>query len=92
MINPFVSVIDDGFVEEGLGSALFDDEGVPTSRKYLIQDGILRGYLYNIYTAKKDGFEATGNALRGGFLTLPGVGPLNLSLSMSLLPACRAEG
>lgn len=83
VISSLVSIVDDGCVEGRLGSAPFDDEGVPASRKYLIQDGVLRGFLYNTYTANKDGVVSTGNAVRGGFLALPSVGPLNLSLDVS---------
>lgn len=83
VISPLVSILDDGCIEGKLGSRPFDDEGVPTSRKYLIRDGVLRGYLYSTYTAKKDGVVSTGNAVRGGSLSLPAVGPLNLSLAVS---------
>jgi PmbA protein len=83
VISPLVSIVDDGCIEGRLDSRPFDDEGVPASRKYLIQDGMLRGYMYNTYTANKDGLVSTGNAVRGGFMTLPAVGPLNLSVEVS---------
>jgi len=83
VVSPLASVVDDGCLEGELGSRPFDDEGVPASRKYLIKDGVLQGYLYNVYTAKKDGVTSTGNAVRGGISSLPSVGFLNLSLTVS---------
>lgn len=83
VVSPLLSVVDDGCMEGKLGSRPFDDEGVPTSRKYLIKDGVLQGYLYNVYTAKKDGVTSTGNAVKGGISALPTVGPLNLSLTVA---------
>jgi len=90
VVSPLLNVVDDGCMERELGSRPFDDEGVPASRKYLIKDGVLQGYLYNVYTAKKDGVTSTGNAVRGGILALPTVGFLNLSLTAS--PACAYAG
>ncbi len=43
----------------------FDDEGVATSNKTLIRNGILKTYLYNLKTAKKDDVESTGNGYKG---------------------------
>jgi len=62
-----VTVFDDGLLEGGLMTRKFDDEGVPSQKTTLIQDGILRGYLYDSYTAGKDHVESTGNASRPGF-------------------------
>jgi PmbA protein len=83
--------VDDGCIEGRLGSRPFDDEGVPVSRKYLIKDGVLKGYMYNVYTAKKEGRVSTGNAVRGGFARLPTVGPLNLSLAVSFPAVHQGE-
>jgi len=76
-----LNIIDDGTLKEGLGSAPCDDEGVPTSKKTLIENGILRGYLYNTYTAAKEKKESTGNGMRGSFKSLPGIGSTNLFIS-----------
>ncbi len=82
IISPLVSIADDGLMDGKLGSRPFDDEGVPVSGRHLILNGVLRGYMYNTYTSKKDRVKSTGNAVRGGFKTLPSVGPLNLSLGV----------
>lgn len=73
-----LDIIDDGAIAWRPGSGPVDDEGVPSMRKVLIQGGVLKGYLHNTYTAKKAGVTSTGNAVRGGFKTLPGVGATNL--------------
>jgi PmbA protein len=83
VISPLITIIDDGGIANRLGSRPFDDEGTPTSRQDLVKDGVLRNYMYNTYTAKKDGVQSTGNAVKGSFSSLPAVGPSNLSLCVS---------
>lgn len=82
VVSPLISIVDDGCMENRLGSRPFDDEGVPTFEKYFIKDGILRGYMYNVYTARKDGVMSTGNAVKAGFSALPAVGPSNLYIAV----------
>jgi PmbA protein len=60
-----VTVIDDGTVVGGFGTSPFDGEGVPTRRTVVIENGVLRSYLLNTYTARKLGLRTTGNASRG---------------------------
>ena len=76
-----VTLVDDGGMLEGPAVAPFDDEGVPTTRTPLIENGVLRGFLHNTYTAVKAGERSTGNAGRGGYRTVPGVSPSNLYLA-----------
>ncbi len=83
VVSPLLNIVDNGCIQGKLGGRPFDDEGVPTSKKYLIEDGVLQGYLYNICTANKGGVTSTGNAVKGGISSLPAVGPLNLSLTVS---------
>lgn len=78
VISEALSVSDKGLLDGMLGSKPFDDEGVPTGNRVLIDRGVLRGLLHNTYTASKDGGSSTGNALRGGFSRLPSVGATNL--------------
>lgn len=73
-----VTVIDDGALPGGIASAPFDGEGVPTSRTTLISEGVLQGYLYNTYTAAKDGVQSTGNGVRNSFKGTPEVGVTNI--------------
>jgi len=78
VLSSKINLIDSGLIPRRLGTRPFDDEGVPTSDKVLIKNGFLQGYLYNTYTAKKDRVSSTGNAVRGGYTGLPGVGITNL--------------
>lgn len=59
-----LTIVDDGTYPEMISSKGFDDEGVPTRRKYLVDKGVLKNYLYDNYTANIDGRESTGNACR----------------------------
>jgi PmbA protein len=60
-----VTVIDDGTMIGGFGTAPFDGEGIPTRRTLVIENGVLKSYLLNSYTARKLGLQTTGNASRG---------------------------
>ena len=60
-----VTLIDDPFMLKSTKSGSFDDEGVATSYKKLIDNGQLTTYLYDLKTAKKDGVASTGNAFSG---------------------------
>ena len=75
-----VTLVDDGRLPEGPASAPFDDEGVPTSRTPLIDRGVLRGFLHNTVTARRDGVgtSSTGNASRPSYRGVPGVSTTNL--------------
>ncbi len=75
-----VSLIDDGRLEDGPASAPFDDEGVPTGRMPVIEGGVLRGFLHNTRTARREGVRSTGNASRPSYKGVPGVAPSNLFL------------
>ena len=57
-----LTLIDDPTVAGSYGARAFDDEGVPTRRNIIIEDGVLKGYLHNSATARKFGVETTGNA------------------------------
>jgi len=76
---------DDGLDPEGSASAPFDGEGVPRRRTALIEDGTLRTYLYDTYTAHRGGGAATANASRGGYRSQPSVGFSNLVVAPGTL-------
>jgi PmbA protein len=75
-----VSITDSGNLQEGLMSAKFDGEGVSSKDTPLLEDGVLRGFLYDTYTANKDGIKSTGNATRDSFSSAPQVGPNNVTV------------
>jgi len=74
-----INVIDDGTKPGGFGTTPFDSEGVPSRKTVVVENGVLKSYLLNTYTAKKLGLETTGNASRG-LAGTPGIGPGNFFL------------
>jgi TldD protein len=66
-----VTVVDDGTFENRRGSLTIDDEGTPTSRTVLIEDGILKGYLQDRMNARLTGVAPTGNGRRESFAHTP---------------------
>jgi PmbA protein len=75
-----LTMIDDGLLDKGLDTSAFDDEGTPCRQTTVIGDGVLNAFLYDCYTASKDGKESTGNAVRGSYTMSPKVGPHNVRL------------
>lgn len=76
-----VCIIDDGLYAGGMGTTAFDGEGVASRRNPVIEQGMLKGFLYDSYTAGKDGLKSTGNAVRGGYSDVPRLGLRNLIVS-----------
>jgi len=68
---PGVTVIDDGTLDARRGSLNIDDEGEPTQRTVLIEDGILKGYMQDSLNARLMGVARTGNGRRESFAHLP---------------------
>ncbi len=66
-----VTVIDDGTIADRRGSLNIDDEGNPTRRNVLIEDGILKGYMQDSLNARLMGVAPTGNGRRESFAHLP---------------------
>ncbi len=75
--SELLTLVDDGTRAKGMASAPFDGEGVPTQKRVIVDRGILKGFLYNTAAARRAGVQSTGNASRGGFDSLPGIGPHN---------------
>jgi PmbA protein len=69
-----VQLSDDPTDGRALSASTHDAEGVPTRRNGLIVDGVLTGFLQNVYTGRRSGLATTGSAVRGGFKSTPGVG------------------
>ena len=74
-------LFDDGRDPQGPASAPFDGEGVPRRRTALIEDGRLQSYLYDTYTANREGVSSTGSAARQGYRSLPSVSTSNLMVA-----------
>lgn len=74
------SLIDDGMLDFAPRSAPYDDEGVPTTRKFLIEQGVVKQFLYDLKTAAQAHAQPTGNGFKsgfmgGGFRRPPGIAP-----------------
>jgi PmbA protein len=68
-----VTIVDDGLLKAGFGTAPFDGEGVPRRTTTLVEAGVLKSYLLDTYYGRKLGMKSTGNA--GGTTNLLGGGP-----------------
>jgi PmbA protein len=93
---PSLTVVDDNTMllpmgAGGFGSSPFDDEGLPSLRTVVVENGILRNYLLNTYTARKLGMKSTHNAARG-LAGTPGIGCGNLYLEPGTLSAEQIIG
>ncbi len=75
--SELLSIVDDGLRPKGPASAPFDGEGTACQTRLIIEKGVLKGFLYNAAVAKRAGTKSTGNASRGGFTGLPGIGAHN---------------
>ena len=86
VFSKLVDVIDDGTMPGGWATSPFDDEGVPRGRTVLVEKGVLKGYLYDYYWARKAGRESTGNGSRSSFKTPPSVSSTNLYIPGGEVP------
>ncbi|ETX16094.1 peptidase C69 [Roseivivax halodurans JCM 10272] len=68
---PGVTVLDDGTIPDRRGSITVDDEGTPSGKNVLIEDGILVGYMQDRQNARLMGVEATGNGRRESYAHAP---------------------
>lgn len=59
---PHINITDVPDIRKGLASSPFDDEGVQTQRRVIVENGVLRGYFLGSYSARKLGLRSTGNA------------------------------
>ena len=69
--SPGVTVVDDGTIADRRGSLTIDDEGTPSQRTVLIEDGILKGYMQDRQNARLMGMAPTGNGRRESFAHAP---------------------
>jgi PmbA protein len=76
--NPNLSIIDNPILEKGMGSSKADGEGTVSKKTVLVENGILKSFLYDIYNANKAGCESTSNGYRLSYLSTPDVSPSNL--------------
>ncbi len=78
---PFVNLVDDATDPAASGASRFDAEGLASRRTALIEDGVLTGFLYNSYAARRAGTASTASGVRAGFKSGPGCGARAVSLA-----------
>jgi PmbA protein len=83
--SKLLTVIDDSTIPGLFGTTPFDDEGVPSRRNLVIEQGVLRGYLLNTYAARKLGLKTTGSASRG-ITGNPGIAHGNFFVEKGVTP------
>jgi TldD protein len=69
--SPLITAVDDGTISGRRGSLRFDDDGSPSSRTVLIEDGILKEYMWDLVEARRLRRESTGNGRRQSFRHMP---------------------
>jgi len=75
-----ISITDDGTYSGGVGTHMCDAEGCPTQITPIIEDGVLKNFLFDSYTAKREDVDPTGNAARRSYASPPSPAPTNLIL------------
>lgn len=75
-----ITIIDNPLMKDGLSSVGFDDEGVATFEKEVVENGKLKTLLYNLKTANKAGIKSTGNGFKSSYASPVSVGPTNFYL------------
>lgn len=69
--SELITVVDDATIPYARGSFCFDGEGTPAQRTVLVEDGVLKGYMYDRLSAMKDGCASTGNGRRESYRARP---------------------
>ncbi len=77
LFSDLLCIRDDGTLPGGMSTAPFDSEGVPQQNTLLVGNGILKAFLFDTYSARKEGVKSTGNAVRGGVKSPPHMGVSN---------------
>jgi PmbA protein len=80
LMSPQVTIYDNGLYPEGYATRPFDDEGIPQQKTCLVENGVIKGFLYDNYTAAKENKHSTGNAGRMGLEVPPQVEVTNFYL------------
>ncbi|MGQ4892702.1 MAG: TldD/PmbA family protein [Candidatus Njordarchaeia archaeon] len=76
--NKKMTIVDDGQEKEGYLTMKMDGEGVPMQRKVLIQNGVLKNFIYDTYAAKRVDKVSTGNAFRRSYMSPPSLSCTNI--------------
>ena len=77
---PELTLVDDPTDPDAYAASRYDAEGLASRRNVLVESGVLQGFLYNTYAARRAGTTSTASAVRAGFKSGPGVGARALSV------------
>ncbi len=81
------SLIDDGTLDFAPRSTPYDDEGTPTARKFLIEKGVVKGFLYDLKSAALAKAQPTGNGFKSGFMGGGFRRPPGIAFTSGVIPA-----
>lgn len=81
-----INVLDNPVMDFGVQTCPFDDEGIPTAQKYIVEQGVLKNFVFDLATGAKKKVKSTGNGFKrgmwgGGIGTPPGPGVANFTLA-----------
>lgn len=79
-----VTIVDDPFLEGGLGCRTFDSEGVAAKKLTVVESGVLQSLLHNLNTASKEQTSTTGHAHKSSYKSAVKVGPSNFYIEPSI--------
>lgn len=74
VLSPSLNIYDDGTLQKGLHTSSSDGEGFPSQKTVLVEGGVLKNFVYDLYTSRKSDVQSTGNGIRSSFADMPAVG------------------
>jgi PmbA protein len=86
LFSPRLRIRDDGTLSGGMVTAPFDGEGALQQNSVLVEEGRLKGFLYDTYHARKTGTVSTGNSTRSSSKSPPGMGTSNFFIDNGDIP------
>nr|WP_282730255.1 TldD/PmbA family protein [Methanobacterium alcaliphilum] len=78
VVSSNLSIYDNGTLEHGLNSSRCDGEGTASEKTSLIENGVLKGFIFDLYNASKAGAKSTGNGIRPSFAETPTISVTNV--------------
>ena len=80
IVSPSLSIANDPTLDKGMYTTKCDGEGSVSKRTMLVENGILKSFMYDIYTANKENKTSTSNGYRGSYSSTPSISPSNIIL------------
>ena len=78
IVSPNLSIYDDNTYEGSLLSGICDGEGTPSQKTVIVDNGLLKNFIFDIYNANKGNTQSTSNGFRGSYAGIPSVGTSNV--------------